>query len=425
VTVSPHHLRLDIAVDGSRAIATHEEDCPDIGPICLFDWQPPQLHHTTLWLWQVTVLAEYGLVPNLAIQGVVPFGLVQTRTKYTDLADNPITLTYPSIHHRNETLVGPRDPQLLLHHGMKLLGFNVSERAGLSFPLGSTVPNPYGLAAEGLSHEHIQFGTGTLDPVLGLDLSRDFGKFSLAAFAFTQLPLYRDRYGYQAGDRFLGGIVGSSSLGLNGPSYRLSATVVQELPERWDGIIPLTDGNQGRTDLFIGPGITVPFATDWSVSVDLRLRAYGNVVGAQLDLPLVAEVSVGRLFHFENGREESPPPSGGPADVEDLVARGEVVPLQGVAGKWTVFDFWAPWCEACKRLTSELARLAAEDPRLAVRRVNIVDFDSPIAVKELPGVSVLPHIRVVAPDGRTAWEGSGTPDELLDQLRHQRAVPSP
>jgi thiol-disulfide isomerase/thioredoxin len=425
VTVSPHHLRIDVAVDGSRAIASHEEDCPDIGPICDITSQPPQLHHTTLWLWQVQVLAEYGLVPNLAIQGMVPFGMVQTRTKYTDLINNPITLDYPSIHHRNETLVGPRDPQLLLHHGMKLLGFSVSERAGLSFPLGSTVPNPYQLAAQGLPHEHIQFGTGTVDPLLGLDLSQDFGKFSVAAFAFAQLPFYSDRYGYQAGDRFLGGIVGSSTLGLNGPSCRLSATLVQELPERWDGIVPLTDGNQGRTDLFIGPGITVPFATDWSVSLDLRIRAYGNVVGAQLDLPLVAEVSAGRLFHFENGREETSPPSGGSADFEDIVRGGEAVPLQGVPGKWTVFDFWAPWCEACKRLTLELARLAGEDPLLAVRRVNIIDFDSQIAVRELPGVSVLPHIRLVSPDGKTAWEGSGTPDELVDQLRLHRHAASP
>jgi thiol-disulfide isomerase/thioredoxin len=368
----------------------------------------------------VTVLAEYGLLPNLAIQGVVPFGLVQTRTKYTDLADNPITLTYPSIHHRNETLVGPRDPQLLLHHGMKLWGFDVSERLGASLPLGRVVPNPYELGAEGLPHEHIQFGTGTVDPLLGLDLSRDLGRFSLAAFAFAQVPLYRDRYGYQAGTRVLGGLVASSGLGLNGPSFRLSATGVQEFPERWDGVIPLTDGNQGRTDLFIGPGVTMPFATDWSVSLDLRFRAYGNVVGAQLDLPLVAEVSVGRLFHLEKGREELSAPISSAADIDDAVTAGEVAPLTGVAGKWTVYDFWAPWCEACKGLTSELSRLAAEDPLLAVRRVNIEDFDSPIAVKELPGVSVLPHVRVVAPDGRTVWEGSGAPDELLVQLRVHR-----
>ena len=62
-----------------------------------------------------------------------------------------------------------------------------------------------------------------------------------------------------------------------------------------------------------------------------------------------------------------------------------------MAGKWTIFDFWATWCEACVQLDDELRELAASDDRIAIRRVNIVDFDSPIAKRELPDVSLLPR----------------------------------
>jgi hypothetical protein len=54
--------------------------------------------------------------------------------------------------------------------------------------------------------------------------------------------------------------------------------------------------------------------------------------------------------------------------------------------------------------------------------VNVVDFDSPIARQELPGVSALPHIRVVGEDGRTLFEASGTPEQLLEAV--DRYLPS-
>lgn len=410
---------MDVAVDGSRALAVHDEECPDIGPICEVRAEPPQQHHTVLWLWEARVLAEWGVAPEWAINGVLPVRLVQTRTTYTDLAGNPIVLDYQNIHHRNETLAGLGDPQLWVHHGAKLGGFALAERLGISIPLGQVQPNPYLLGEEGLPHEHIQFGTGTFDPLLGLDASRGFGPVSVAAFAQAQLPLYRDRFGYQAGARVLAGVEVSSGLGLHGPSFRLGATGVSESPERWDGVAPTEDGNQGRTDLFAGIGVTVPFARDWSASVDVRSRVWGQVVGAQLDLPLVVEVSIGRLFHFDDGSDEheaAPMPRLAVADVEDVVRNGEAAPLDAVEGKWTVFDFWAPWCDACHALDARLRTLAAEDGRVALRRVNIVDFDSPIARQELSGVSVLPHVRLLRPDGTVAFEASGTPEELLAQI---------
>lgn len=413
MVVDAEHLRLDVAADGSRALAVHDTECPELGPICAVRDEPPQQHHTVLWIWEARILAEYGLAAHWALDAVVPIRLMQTRTSYTDLSGNPIVLDYENIHHRNETLAGLGDPQLWIHHGRVVGGFALSQRLGVSLPVGKIEPDPEVLGELGIPHEHFQFGTGTADPLIGLDASRDLGPVSLAAFAQGQVPLYAGRYGYQAGARLLGGLEAQRQVGPI--TARLGATLSRELPERWNGVVPLDDGNQGRTDLFIGAGATVPVGNDWSITVDVRARAWGHVVGAQLDLPVIAEVSFGRLVHFDSGTEGSEEVAE-EGDVREVVTAGEAAALVPESGRWTVFDFWAPWCEACKRVDAELRALAAKDARVAVRRVNIVDFDSPIARQELPGVDVLPHLRVVGPDGKVRLEQSGTADELLGRV---------
>src|SRR3954454_15126634 len=99
----PRHLRVDVATGGFHAEAVHESDCPDIGPICAVRAEPPQVHHTSLWVADLRLLAEYGLLDWLAVQAMFPLRLVDTRTHYTDLANHPVTLDYDNIHHHNET----------------------------------------------------------------------------------------------------------------------------------------------------------------------------------------------------------------------------------------------------------------------------------------------------------------------------------
>ncbi len=400
-------------LSGTRAQSAHDAQCPDIGPVCAVREEPAQQHHTTLWLTEARVLGELGLSKNFALQGVVPVRLISTTTLFTNLAGSPVVLDYENLHHRDETLAGLGDVQLLLHAAVRLGDFRLSGRAGLSFPTGNVSPNPFVLGAAGLAHQHLRFGTGTFDPILGADLTRPLGPVTLGAYFQTQLPLYQGPRGLQAGTRLAGGLVASSGFGLDGPVFRLSTALTQEFAERWDGEVPHEDGNQGRTDFYVGPGLTWTFARDWSVSADVRIRAWGQTVNAQLSMPVVLELSIGRLFHFERGGHEDAPGSNA-ADVEDVVRGGELAPLGPVAGKWTVFDFWAPWCDACKVLERELRELG---PDVAIRRVNIVDFDSPIALRELPGVSVLPRLRLVSPAGVVVFEASGEVDGLMERVR--------
>jgi thiol-disulfide isomerase/thioredoxin len=413
-------MRVDVAFSVSRAQASHESECPDIGPICAVRDEPPQRHESTLWIAETRILAEYGLASNLAVQAVLPFRLIGTKTTFTDLAGATLDLDYENIHHQDETLFGVGDPQLLLHTGFLLAPFRFGARAGLSFPLGETVPDPYDLGDRGLPHEHLQFGTGTFDPLIGADVALEFSSWSLAIFGHAQIPIDEGSHGYRSGARISEGIVGATGFGLAGWSFRAAVLAYHETAERWHGVVPTDDGNQGRTDLFVGPGVTIPLGGDWTMSVDVRGRVYGRAENAQLDLPVLVDISIGTLLHLESDEEDAHAheheDEGEGGDVEDVVHAGEAAALDPVPSKWTVYDFWAEWCEACKGLERDLRALAARDPRVAVRRVNIVDFDSPISKRELPGVSLLPRLRLVAPDGSLVWEASGPADELMHQL---------
>ncbi len=95
-------------------------------------------------------------------------------------------------------------------------------------------------------------------------------------------------------------------------------------------------------------------------------------------------------------------------DVADVGAPGEAVALVPVAGKITVFDFWAPWCTPCKDVDRELHALAKRFPtKLALRRVNVADLDTPGAERHLvPGGFTLPHLKVFDVTRRRRFEQS-------------------
>lgn len=440
-------MRVDVSVGASRASSVHEKRCPDLGPECLTGEVPPELHSTAIWVTEIQALAEYGLTERLALQAVLPIRVVASHASVTDSAGTHVHAD--DIHHRDEVLGGLSDPQLLAHGALQLGGLSLGGRLGASLPLGKVQENPFRLGATGLAHQHIHFGTGTVDPVLGGDISYDAGPTTLAAFAYGQTPLYQGTRGYRSGARAAGGLLATSGLGTDDWSFRLGLMGLGETAERWDGVVPTDEGNRGRVGLYLGPGVTASFG-DWSVSLDVRARLLSRALGEQIDLPILAQVSLGRLVHLESDEELFHPagdPVGESGDVLDVVLAGELAPLVPAAGKWTVFDFWAPWCDACKVLDRELRVLAsgngeprARDPRaalgaesqsaaspeqpgeVALRRVNIVSFESPIARRELPGVTVLPHVRLADPSGKIVWEGSGPPGEILKAIAAARAA---
>jgi thioredoxin 1 len=126
-------------------------------------------------------------------------------------------------------------------------------------------------------------------------------------------------------------------------------------------------------------------------------------------LLLAAVVAAAPLAGCRKGETETTVPGG---DVE-VIAHGEQVDLAAhlAAGKTTVFDFYAPWCPPCRVLGPALERLAAAHPdRLAVRKVDIVDWTTPVVDQH--GIESLPHLVLYDATGRVAAEGDQVYPEL-------------
>jgi thiol-disulfide isomerase/thioredoxin len=104
-------------------------------------------------------------------------------------------------------------------------------------------------------------------------------------------------------------------------------------------------------------------------------------------------------------------PSG--ADVITLTKDGSAVgsfEKLRVPGKYTVFDIYADWCGPCRQVDARLREILATRKDVAVRKLNVVDFDTPLARQMGPGFEALPFVLVYSPKGkRTEISGLDLP----------------
>lgn len=109
-----------------------------------------------------------------------------------------------------------------------------------------------------------------------------------------------------------------------------------------------------------------------------------------------------------------------PADA-DLKAVPRAVAMEGLAGalapgKVTVVDFWAVWCVPCRRTAGDLNLRLSQDPNLAVRKVEIRDWDDPLAAKYLAGTPDLPLVIVFDAKGGEVGRVKGHRPAALEAL---------
>jgi len=119
---------------------------------------------------------------------------------------------------------------------------------------------------------------------------------------------------------------------------------------------------------------------------------------------------------------------------------GDPVRLSALRGKPVVVDFWATWCEPCKRSMPEHARLAARhEGRLALLAVNVDEDAQAVArfverrglkvpvlldprgrTPEAFGVTAMPYAIVIDAEGRVVERIAGEPyprlAEVVDRL---------
>jgi thiol-disulfide isomerase/thioredoxin len=110
------------------------------------------------------------------------------------------------------------------------------------------------------------------------------------------------------------------------------------------------------------------------------------------------------------------------ADLRLVSGMGEDIPDLGAhlaPGKVTVVDFYAPWCVACRDLDVDLFRRLSSGARIAVRKANVMDWDSPLSKRYLAAVPSLPFVVVFDPNGKRVGEVCGYDADNLDRLIRQ------
>lgn len=403
------------------------------------------MHDQHLVNGEARLVAELGATRWLAVGATLPLRVLHTTIRYLDPNGQQVAIAQPDLHHRDETLTGVGDPWLSARALARLGAFTVAGRLGVTVPLGRTEPDPFVLGDQGLPHEHSQFGTGTFAPIVGIDGSRQLGGVHVDAFALAIASLYANDRGYRAGSRFATGVGAASSLGTTRWRFRATVEALKETAERWHGIVHTDEGNTGRLDVLAGVEATWRVTDDWHVAASLKVPVYTHVVGGQLDVPAFVGISVGtRLRVFAGGHDAHHDHEHGDhdhdahaadwsgLDMREATTDGSAVPLVPVAGKITVYDFWAEWCEPCGVLDRELAEVARRHPtELAVRKVDVVEVDSPASRAYLRGFT-LPHIKVFGRDGALLWQRSAPPlvlasevEQLLDPAGARPRRPTP
>lgn len=277
-----------------------ESHCLGSGSDCGDYYEPGQIHDQTLNVTELRALISYGFTRALGVELQVPVRMTNTGIVFRDLGGRPITPEYANIHHRNETLFGLGDIWLRGRGSIEVLGVRASALVGASLPVGKTEEDPFELGRLGLEHQHLQFGTGTVDPVLGVDLSWQSPWVQVQGYAQAHLILYRNHHGYQAGNRYGGGLVASAAVT---PWLRLgvSADLIRDEPERWQGEVQ-QDGNLGRTDLLLGAAASLRL-DQLELTVGFKVPAYIGIVMSEAEpgevtYPGILTVGVRRRFSF-------------------------------------------------------------------------------------------------------------------------------
>ncbi len=260
-------------------------------------------HSTRSLFGDATLDASLGLSQRWAAELSLPFRVAHQRTEFTGAQGQSLP-DFTSIHHQNGWLAGIGDVSVLARWRAiaadREQPLRVDLRLGASLPTGGIEPDPEQLGREGQSHQHLFLGSGTVDPLLGVDGSYDFGTWRLMGYGLARASLYDAKYGYRQGARGGGGLGADFAAGLKTWRFLVQPEIYHEEVSHWGADLA---ENSGRTDLLLALGaIWLPEPakdqqdTRWFVQFRVKVPAYTWTHQGDLTVPWFGLVSVGHAL---------------------------------------------------------------------------------------------------------------------------------
>ncbi|HVT44980.1 MAG TPA: hypothetical protein VMT00_11360 [Thermoanaerobaculia bacterium] len=151
-------------------------------------------------LFHTSLLVDYGLRNGMQLSLRVPYDRKDIDVRYTTLDGGTFDPPYGDIHHRSERLSGVSDAELFFivqparWDGAR---WRLAAGGGVTLPIGATEEDPVRLGREGREHQHIQFGSGTVDPKLLVQASRRLAWGELGGSVSGRFPLYESSEGFR------------------------------------------------------------------------------------------------------------------------------------------------------------------------------------------------------------------------------------
>ena len=176
---------------------------------------PVHRHEVSLNLYRALFSLNYTFKPNWSTWIRIPYAIKEQIATIHDV--DPVTIEEKEaiikngkIHHRTATYRGFHDLEFLVSH-RKSGGFVTSKKRwdiafGFSLPVGETEIDPLKAKLEGKEHLHIQFGSGTINPLAEIHYVNTIGKkIILSGFLMGKFPFYENKKTYRGPMTVTGG----------------------------------------------------------------------------------------------------------------------------------------------------------------------------------------------------------------------------
>lgn len=287
---------------GTRVSAGHSVDPDQYEPGIPPEDQASE-HLVDLTIQEVAARFSLGLTERWALDVALPLRDVEIEAAFKGSQGQPLP-DFVSIHHRNETISGMGDASVSGRYRWKplnLTGWFFDLSAGLSLPTGNTEEDPFERGSRGLRHQHLFFGSGTVDPILAITGVRQSKVAPAVGWLRVKAALDENSEGYQAVEQVSSGLAVNPAFGFEKWSFTGQVEFFREGPSRWGG---RDARNSGRTDLLANLGASWTPSPDWTLQVVARLPWNLEARGGQLELEPILSFGVTRSWSLREHRHD-------------------------------------------------------------------------------------------------------------------------